>query len=797
MTVCLVPNPVFTVWTHNLCLLLLIILLLFYTRNTYKIKEMPRMITRALASSMVSTNVVKIEPVVVQEKEKGEEEENSVFVQEEKEKEEEEVEVEVEVETDHVVVEEQKEEEHHVVERDANTPTTSTTSTKRKFEGNRTYVTPSKKINLQTFRRLLADTFPSKYANKRADVTDNMARKFQGVNQYTYTAASSSSSSDSSDTDSIWSSTTYTADDEEDTDTVIDGEIDTNVNNTKTDSNESETISPSSTDESSSGLQSTEIDDEEDEEYDEDNEGDEGAFFSIADKHRTEDYEDDMNALNRIFKYDTCDSKQEEIFIGNRTVIRDENYNVLNAERRRLMANPMDSDNEEALAKINEQIFAIIKAVRHRNLMEYVHYIHNHSEVTSSNRGKTGNVELDYFKYKLSCDEQMMIIQNLREIEESMQAIVPQRVSLIKSDMLPYHKSVVLQKVTTLESMDSSDNEYSKLKKWVDGIMRVPFGVYKQLSVKMEDGVETTDAFLKNALAVLDDSVYGLRDAKLQTMQMLGQLIANPNSVGTAIGICGPPGTGKTSIVKDGISRILGREFAFIALGGATDSSFLEGHSYTYEGATWGKILSILMECKTMNPVIFFDELDKVSESSRGDEIIGVLTHLIDTTQNSLFHDKYFSDLSFDLSKCLFIFSYNDETRINPILKDRMYTIRTAGYSAQDKVSIAQDYLLPKICVQSRFNPGDIIFPNDSINYLATNPLYSQGETGVRNMKRCLETIFQKINLARLISPTNTMFRSDIDVVVEFPFTVTREVINKLIKPVGDSRLETWRSLYI
>ena len=136
--------------------------------------------------------------------------------------------------------------------------------------------------------------------------------------------------------------------------------------------------------------------------------------------------------------------------------------------------------------------------------------------------------------------------------------------------------------------------------------------------------------------------------------------VTNPEAIGTAIAIKGPPGTGKTTLIKNGISKILGREFAFIALGGATDSSFLEGHSITYEGSTWGKIVDILIQCRSMNPVIYFDELDKISETPKGDEITGILTHLTDVTQNDKFHDKFFSEIDFDLSKCLFIFSYND-----------------------------------------------------------------------------------------------------------------------------------------
>jgi ATP-dependent Lon protease len=181
--------------------------------------------------------------------------------------------------------------------------------------------------------------------------------------------------------------------------------------------------------------------------------------------------------------------------------------------------------------------------------------------------------------------------------------------------------------------------------------------------------------------------VYGLDDAKLQILQMVGQWISNPLAMGTAIAIKGPPGTGKTTLVKDGISKILGREFVFIPLGGASDASFLEGHSYTYEGSVWGKIVQSLMDCQTMNPVFYFDELDKLSETPKGEEIAGILTHLTDTSQNSQFHDKYFSEMDFDLSKCLFIFSYNDESKVNPILRDRMYRIMTNGYESKERIS--------------------------------------------------------------------------------------------------------------
>jgi ATP-dependent Lon protease len=298
---------------------------------------------------------------------------------------------------------------------------------------------------------------------------------------------------------------------------------------------------------------------------------------------------------------------------------------------------------------------------------------------------------------------------------------------------------------------------------------------------------------MENAQKTINEAVYGLNEAKMQIMQMLGQLLTNPKSIGSAIAIHGPPGTGKTSLIKDGISKILNRPFAFIALGGATDSSFLEGHSYTYEGSTWGKIIQIIIDSKCMNPVIYFDELDKISDTPKGEEIAGILTHLTDTSQNNQFHDKYFSEVDFDLSKCLFIFSYNDETKVNPILRDRMYKIKTSGYDKKQKMVISNNYLLPKIREQINFKLDEIIITDEAINHIIENNC--NNEDGVRNLKRCLEIIYTKLNLYRLMKPGTNLFEQDMTLKVEFPFTVTKTIVDKLIKSKDENQI--FKYLYV
>ena len=370
---------------------------------------------------------------------------------------------------------------------------------------------------------------------------------------------------------------------------------------------------------------------------------------------------------------------------------------------------------------------------------------------------KDKNTMNDFAFYeKLEITEQKKIIKELREINKITRIEKPYRMTLLESDMPTLFKGAAMKKINSLRYMEPGSGEFYKIQNWVDTFMRIPFNVYQNLSINIDNGVDKCHEFIENAQNTLDKAVYGLNDAKMQIMQILGQLIMNPSSIGTAIAIHGPPGSGKTSLVKEGISKILNRPFAFIALGGATDSSFLEGHSYTYEGSTWGKIVQILIDSKCMNPVIYFDELDKISDTPRGEEIAGILTHLTDTSQNTQFHDKYFAEINFDLSKCLFIFSYNDETKVNPILKDRMYRIQTKGYNQKQKTVIGNDYLLPRIREQVRFNKEDIIIPDDAIHYIIEN--HCNKEDGVRNLKRCLEIIYTKLNLYRLMKPDTNLF---------------------------------------
>ena len=254
--------------------------------------------------------------------------------------------------------------------------------------------------------------------------------------------------------------------------------------------------------------------------------------------------------------------------------------------------------------------------------------------------------------------------------------------------------------------------------------------------------------YMNNVKKILDDSIYGHSKAKQQIERIVGQWI-NGQQDGYCFGFEGAPGLGKTTLAKKGLSKCLmdengeGRPFAMIQMGGDTNGSTLHGHSYTYVGSTWGSIVQILIDKKCMNPIIFIDEVDKISKTEHGREIVGILTHLLDSTQNDCFQDKYFSGIDLDLSKALFILSYNDVDSIDRILLDRIHRIKFTNLTLDEKIVICNQYLLPEIYVKMGLCDM-IFFEKDVLKFVIDE--YTT-EAGVRKLKEILFEIISEINL--------------------------------------------------
>jgi ATP-dependent Lon protease len=274
-------------------------------------------------------------------------------------------------------------------------------------------------------------------------------------------------------------------------------------------------------------------------------------------------------------------------------------------------------------------------------------------------------------------------------------------------------------------------------------------------------------------------------------MQILAQWISNPQSVGNVIALKGPMGVGKTSFARNGVAKVLNRPFEFFSLGGAADSANFVGHSYTYEGSTWGRIADSLMSARCMNPVLYFDELDKVSETAHGQEIISMLIHLTDRSQNSQFHDRYFAGVDIDLSQCLFVFSFNDESKVHPILKDRMQVIGCSGYTPDEKTIILTKYVWPQILDRTKI--ADLTLEDDAVKFLIQE--YSKEEEGVRTLIRAVETLVTRINLLR-IADEETAKSYKFYTKVTLPLAVTTDLARHLLQDMTPQRNESWKSFY-
>ena len=647
------------------------------------------------------------------------------------------------------------------------------------------------------YKKFLADLFPSKYSKSRA----NEETSDESVEEKETKKSKKSKSKKDSKKEPKKSKKTKKA---EKTKKVVESESSSDESETNSEDESESESSKSAVDQKINIVLSldncqqeyedyfgNELNDEEDDEDEECNSDDEEKF--MKEKYEKVDIPKTDSEIKKLEKEKKKKEKQKKKESKNDTkseLVESEYTELLELKKdlsRKLLKSPKSRILKKAITECTESIRKLVKDARKHNVKEYRKLVN--FELKKPN-------EMTYFKKQLSNNEQLKIMNDLKEINEFINIDKPYRLALLESKIPPKIKANAFQKLNMLNSMDNCDPEYYKIKNWVDTFMRIPFCNYKSLSVNMNDGIDVCHEFMTSAKGALDNCVYGLDDAKLQIMQMIGQWITNPDAMGTSIAIKGPPGTGKTTLVKDGIIKILGREFVFIPLGGTGDASYLEGHSYTYEGSTWGKIVQSLINCKCMNPVFYFDELDKLSETPKGEEITGILTHLTDTTQNSQFHDKYFSDIDFDLSKCLFIFSYNDESKVNPILKDRMYRIQTKGYDSKEKIVIARNYLLPKIREQVNFKEEDIIIPDETLQYMISSEEFTQSESGVRNLKRCLEIIHTKLNLFRLMKPNENIFEKDMKLEVTFPFTVLKKHIDIFIKNEGMSR-SVLSSMYI
>lgn len=329
-------------------------------------------------------------------------------------------------------------------------------------------------------------------------------------------------------------------------------------------------------------------------------------------------------------------------------------------------------------------------------------------------------------------------IENYRKkkkVNNSLDLTLGERLVLLNVDLDT--KTFLIDKYANIKKSTGSD--YSKGIAWIKTALSLPYKKYKPLPIKVGDPKEEIIEFFDNIKAKLDERIHGLEYVKEEIMEYLARKITSPRGKGHVLGLCGAAGVGKTAIIS-AIGEALELPFHQINMGGLNDVSVLTGHSETYVGAKPGKIVEILSKAGCMNVIIYLDEIDKFSEH-KGTELNGILTHLLDEEQNDKFQDNYLSNVNIDLSKVFFVVAFNDISKIDPIVLNRIKIINIKNPSVDDKVTIARDKILPKLLEGQTVN---LEINDDLLLYIIKEKVPE--ENGVRQLKKCLEKVINKLN---------------------------------------------------
>ena len=337
-------------------------------------------------------------------------------------------------------------------------------------------------------------------------------------------------------------------------------------------------------------------------------------------------------------------------------------------------------------------------------------------------------------------------------------------------------QSMVLAKYNSLQSLDPSSGEYFKMRGWLEKLTSLPLGIYKEIPAKISDGQELCGEFMNRASKCLNEAIYGQDEAKMQILQFIATKIANPTARGLSLLLAGPPGIGKTSLIKNGIAKALNWPFQFISLGGDSDASTYTGHQLVYESSHCGKIVNSLIAAKSMSMVLMFDEVDKISATPKGEEVQNLLIHLTDSVQNADFEDKYLSGVPLDLSKVMFAFSGNDLAKIDRVLLDRMMVVNLQGYTAKEKLAIAENFIVPQALKEVNLDEKVNISKEVLQHVIET---YAKEESGVRELKRSIEQITQKVNMLRIFNTKDLPFHIPN---FHLPFVVKKEHVEMFLK---------------
>ncbi|XP_055020606.1 lon protease homolog, mitochondrial isoform X2 [Boleophthalmus pectinirostris] len=331
-------------------------------------------------------------------------------------------------------------------------------------------------------------------------------------------------------------------------------------------------------------------------------------------------------------------------------------------------------------------------------------------------------------KYLLQ--EQLKIIKKELGLEkEDKDAIEEKFRERLKTRTVPQHvMEVITEELNKLSLLDNHSSEFNVTRNYLDWLTSMPWGSNSEENLS-----------LSRAREVLDEDHYGMDDVKKRILEFIAVSQLRGSTQGKILCFYGPPGVGKTSIARS-IARALNREYFRFSVGGMTDVAEIKGHRRTYVGAMPGKIIQCLKKTKTENPLVLIDEVDKMGRGYQGDPSSALL-ELLDPEQNANFLDHYL-DVPVDLSKVLFICTANVVDTIPEPLRDRMEMINVSGYVAQEKLAIAERYLVPQLRSLCGLSEDKASISPDALNLLIRQ--YCR-ESGVRNLQKQVEKVFRKV----------------------------------------------------
>ena len=369
-------------------------------------------------------------------------------------------------------------------------------------------------------------------------------------------------------------------------------------------------------------------------------------------------------------------------------------------------------DHKKRLEKLNE---ILVKEIEIMNIEQ---------DISSKVKSQMNQNQREYY-----LREQLRVIQEeLGGVDELEEELDNFRKQLDELELEEKTREKVEKEINRFSKMQPSSAEATVSRNYIETILSLPW------NKESEDNID-----LIKAEEILNEDHYGLEKVKERVLEYLAVIQLSESLKGPILCLVGPPGVGKTSIARS-IARSIGREFVRMSLGGVRDEAEIRGHRRTYIGAIPGRIISAIKDTGVKNPVFLFDEVDKIGADYKGDPASALL-EVLDPEQNKDFTDHYL-EVPFDLSKVMFITTANSTSTIPGPLLDRMEVIDVSGYTEEDKVQIAQKYLVPKQIKQNGLTKSRISFTEAGIRNVIN---YYTRESGVRNLEREIGNICRKV----------------------------------------------------